>query len=268
VASPYHRAQAIADYVRNSALYDTAISRMPVGQKDFARWFLEDSDKGYCVHFASAAAVLLQAAGLPARYVTGYMTTVKAGETTPVAAKQSHAWVEYWLPGFGWTILEATPADLRDLSQTEPTENTLPDETQTPDMTMPEDGFAFEQEQDSLWTVMLPALWWLVAACVAAGLVLLQRNLRLTLRQRKIDRCNSNEQALLLWQRTAQLARLAGSLPDAALFQLAEKAKYSPYTLTEAELLRFDRAVAELVSKLQKRSVFHRLYYRFILVIY
>ena len=114
----------------------------------------------------------------------------------------------------------------------------------------------------------LTALWWLVAACVAVGLALLQRNLRLAIRQKQFDRLNTNQQALLLWQRTAQLARLAGSLPDAALFQLAEKAKYSPYTLTEAELLRFDRAVAELVSKLQKRSVFHRLYYRFILVIY
>ena len=72
VQSPYHRALAIGDYVRNSAVYDTQTAAMPGNQKDFVRWFLEDSDKGYCVHFASAAAVLLQASGIPARYVTGY----------------------------------------------------------------------------------------------------------------------------------------------------------------------------------------------------
>lgn len=268
VASPYHRAQAIAEYVRNSAVYDTATPRMPIGQRDFVRWFLEDSDKGYCVHFASAAAVLLQAAGLPARYVTGYMTTVKAGETTPVAAKQSHAWVEYWLPGFGWTVLEATPADLREQVQTEPTEQTLPDETLDPDMTVPEDDPTLEQDRESLWPVVLPVLLWLVAGCGVIGLVWGQRKLRLAYRQKQFDKCSPNEQALFLWQQTVLLARLTGSLPNPALFYLAEKAKYSPYTVTDAELALFADAITELTAQLQKRSVLHRLYYRIILVIY
>ena len=108
--SPYHKAQAIASYVRNSATYDTKTSRMPMDSEDFAKWFLEESDTGYCVHFATATAVLLQAAGIPARYVTGYLVPVQAGEATPVLSNQSHAWVEYWLPGYGWTVLEATPA--------------------------------------------------------------------------------------------------------------------------------------------------------------
>ena len=91
IVSPYHKAQRIAAYVRGSAAYNTQTARMPAGEKDFSQWFLEKSDTGYCIHFASAAAVLLQASGVPARYVTGYMTQVQAGQPVQVQAKLSHA---------------------------------------------------------------------------------------------------------------------------------------------------------------------------------
>ena len=65
------KAEAIADYVRQTAAYDLKTDRMPEDQQDFAIWFLEESDRGYCVHFASATVVLLRAANIPARYVVG-----------------------------------------------------------------------------------------------------------------------------------------------------------------------------------------------------
>lgn len=108
---PYMKAQKIADYVRNCAEYDLSTGKMPKGRTDFAKWFLESSETGYCVHFATAAAVLLKASGVPARYVTGYSARMVAGKTTIVRSLDAHAWVEYWIAGFGWVILEPTPAD-------------------------------------------------------------------------------------------------------------------------------------------------------------
>ena len=53
--------------------------------------------KGVCQDFAHVALALLRAAGLPARYVSGYLYPGKepAVLDEPVKA-ESHAWVEFW----------------------------------------------------------------------------------------------------------------------------------------------------------------------------
>jgi transglutaminase-like putative cysteine protease len=74
--------------------------------------FLFDSQRGFCEHFASAFAVVMRAAGVPTRVVTGY----QGGEINPVdgylVVRQSdaHAWAEVWLAGRGW--LRADPTAL------------------------------------------------------------------------------------------------------------------------------------------------------------
>jgi len=72
--------------------------------------FLFRTRTGFCGHYASAFALLLRAAGVPARVVTGYL----GGEWNPsggyLAVRQSdaHAWVEAWLEGRGWTRIDPT----------------------------------------------------------------------------------------------------------------------------------------------------------------
>ena len=72
--------------------------------------FLFGTRTGFCGHYASAFTVLMRAAGVPARVVTGYL----GGEWNPVggylAVRQSdaHAWVEVWLEGRGWTRVDPT----------------------------------------------------------------------------------------------------------------------------------------------------------------
>ncbi len=72
--------------------------------------FLFDSKQGFCEHFASAFAVAMRAAGVPARVVTGY----QGGEMNPVdgylAVRQfeAHAWTEVWLAGSGWQRVDPT----------------------------------------------------------------------------------------------------------------------------------------------------------------
>jgi transglutaminase-like putative cysteine protease len=73
-------------------------------------WF--DSQQGFCEHIASAFVVLMRAAGIPARIVTGY----QGGERNPVdglwTVRQSdaHAWTEVWLPNEGWMRIDPTAA--------------------------------------------------------------------------------------------------------------------------------------------------------------
>jgi hypothetical protein len=133
-------AEIIKQYVYNHAKYDTGTDSMPSDEKDFAIWFLEESETGYCVHFASATAVLLRAAGVPARYVTGYMTRVVPDQECAVISEQAHAWVEYLHPKYGWTMVESTPtspgaAIITPPESTDPAETTQPTETTTPSET-------------------------------------------------------------------------------------------------------------------------------------
>lgn len=102
-------ALTIGQLVRESAVYNRLTEAMPAGTADFARWFIENSDTGYCTHFATAAAVLLRAAGIPARYVTGYLAHTEADLYSKVTTDEAHAWVEYYIEGVGWLVLEATP---------------------------------------------------------------------------------------------------------------------------------------------------------------
>ncbi len=108
--SPWETALAIRNYVNQSATYDLLTPSMPRGREDFALWFLEESETGYCTHFASAAVVLLRAAGIPARYVTGYLFEARAGEAVAVRWGNAHAWAECYIGGVGWVVLEPTPA--------------------------------------------------------------------------------------------------------------------------------------------------------------
>ena len=74
--------------------------------------FLFSTRRGFCEHYAGAYVVLMRAAGVPARVVTGY----QGGEINPVdgvlTVRQSdaHAWAEIWLPGMGWQRVDPTAA--------------------------------------------------------------------------------------------------------------------------------------------------------------
>jgi len=72
--------------------------------------FLFDTRRGFCEHFANSFAILMRAAGVPARVVTGY----QGGEPNPydgtliVRQSDAHAWTEVWLAGQGWRRVDPT----------------------------------------------------------------------------------------------------------------------------------------------------------------
>jgi transglutaminase-like putative cysteine protease len=83
----------------------------PLPEQDGMDAFLFDTRAGFCEHYASAFVLLMRAAGLPARVVTGY----QGGERHPdgywlVRQGDAHAWAEVWIEGEGWLRVDPTEA--------------------------------------------------------------------------------------------------------------------------------------------------------------
>jgi transglutaminase-like putative cysteine protease len=65
--------------------------------------------QGVCQDFAHLMIALVRCAGLPARYVSGYLETDSViGSTELIGATASHAWVEVYLPSGLWVGLDPT----------------------------------------------------------------------------------------------------------------------------------------------------------------
>lgn len=83
----------------------------PLGSDPVDR-FLFETRRGFCEHYASAFAVMMRSAGIPARIVLGY----QGGELNPlgghmiVRQSDAHAWTEVWLDGIGWRRVDPTAA--------------------------------------------------------------------------------------------------------------------------------------------------------------
>ena len=77
--------------------------------ESFLDYFLTESQKGYCVHYATAFCLMARAMGYPSRYVQGYQVPVTDSSDTRVDTSMAHAWPEVWLDGVGWVIFEPTP---------------------------------------------------------------------------------------------------------------------------------------------------------------
>jgi transglutaminase-like putative cysteine protease len=74
--------------------------------------FLFDTKRGFCGHYASAFAVIMRAAGIPARIVTGYYggTYNRYADYWILRQSDAHAWDEIWIEGQGWQRIDPTSA--------------------------------------------------------------------------------------------------------------------------------------------------------------
>lgn len=261
---------AIADFVRGSASYDRGTEAMPKNETDFALWFLESADTGYCVHFATGAVVLLRAAGIPARYVTGYLARTKAEGWATVTADRAHAWAEFY-DGERWQLLDATPAAAEETEETEPaaseeqtqpTTEPKPEETTQATTALEPEGTEQAKKPDLTWLVTMGKvmLW----AALAAGLCALQRLIRRLLRRRKTEQGDGSRRGLALWQEAERVAKLLGEKPPEELLVAAQKASFSQHILTPEELVPFENYLRRCRRKLSRAPWYRRLVYKWI----
>jgi len=105
-------AQKIEAVIRHfNTRYTYALGLDVPPNRDKLTYFLLDASTGYCEYFASGAAVLLRLAGVPTRYVTGFLVTEQDPQSQMWIARNmdAHAWAEaYDQQRNQWTIVEAT----------------------------------------------------------------------------------------------------------------------------------------------------------------
>ncbi len=282
-------ARQIGAYVSQSAKYSLDTPKIPREEEDFARWFLENSETGYCTHFATATAVLLRASGIPARYVSGYTVDARAEKSVNVVLGDAHAWVEYYVPGAGWMLLDPTPGNqvapqLPPVQtpgpQTTPEETTAPDQTTPPagttlpENTQPGDTTQSEattpeaqqpQEKKPADLSWLPYILWPLAVL---ALIWGQWFVRVRARRQKLRSDRGNRRALQYWRETERLATLLGEQPPEAIKQLAQKAKFSQHKLTREELQQMRSHLADCEKCLRKHPWYKQVLYRLVYALY
>lgn len=271
--------------------YDLATPRAPAGE-DFVSWFLLESETGYCVHFATAATMLLRYCGIPARYVTGYLAQTTPGEWTQVSEDDAHAWVEYYLDGTGWKQLEVTPPDHGSAAEKPEEPNERPDtdetnETENGDLStenrynsnISDKNHTSAQQPDGDTVPALtpvtdeqtgapangnagkqqgsgifssPLLHGLWCVLALAALWFLYRIFVLSARRAQFTTGSCNKRAVLLYRHIVRLAKLADAQIPEELTALAERARFSNHQLREDALAPLTAEAARLTDLLRQ----------------
>ncbi|MDF1743690.1 MAG: transglutaminase-like domain-containing protein [Gimesia sp.] len=100
----------VQNYFQNQYEYEIGI-KIPQGN-DPLTYFLLEKPNAHCEYFASGTAILLRMAGVPCRYVTGYIVRERNvyDQFWVARSRHAHAWVEAWDEQRGWVTVESTPA--------------------------------------------------------------------------------------------------------------------------------------------------------------
>jgi hypothetical protein len=229
--------------------------------------------------------LLLRAAGIPARYVTGYAVSGPPNQWIQVTEDQAHAWVEYFFEGVGWIPLDPTPADYSssftgDVQQSDPMPRPEEPPQADPDQPLePEPdtqdlpGPSSQDAHPDGWT---PApqrshpnglIWlWIVPLLVLT--LWLRHRIGMHYRRERCRKDHPNRRALARWRWLVQLTKATGTTIPEELLCLAEKARFSQHTITEAELTLLTQAVEAEIRIAKTASLSKRLWHRFGLVLY
>lgn len=99
----------VQDYFAEHYNYSTWQGKPAAGRTALAQ-FLLATHAGHCEYFASATALLLRAAGIPARYATGFSVQEWSAldQAYVVRERHAHAWVRAWVAG-AWRDVDTTP---------------------------------------------------------------------------------------------------------------------------------------------------------------
>ena len=239
--SDFARVSAIRDFLLQFP-YTLSPVHVPMGVC-FVDFFLFEGQEGYCTYFASAMAIMSRIAGVPSRYVEGFVVPPPSepGEGVAVTNRMAHAWVEVYLEGFGWHIMEATPtyAFLTDAPRPDHTALTI-------------DPTAFERMQDLMQDFEIPyapqtdivlrqpqaeeeepsphrhhILYAIFAAVVIFAAIPLIRSARRNLRQMRIQKLPPNAQLIAHFNAITDILSRHKTSPTPGETPLSYGAKYA-----------------------------------------
>lgn len=107
------RVNRIRNYLSQNMAYDDSAAFKTDGKTDPVLHFLFVGKRGWCVHFASASALMLRSVGIPTRMVTGYLLTDHDPARSEVLDNAGHAWCEALVNtarGPSWIVVDASGA--------------------------------------------------------------------------------------------------------------------------------------------------------------
>lgn len=111
----------LKNYFGSECYYSKNPGEMP-SDMDFAEGFMFGRQVGFCVHFATAATLVYQMCGYPARYVEGYAVSPSdfsryedGTYRATVTDESAHAWCEVFDNEIGWIVKEFTPSSSGDI---------------------------------------------------------------------------------------------------------------------------------------------------------
>lgn len=246
---PAYLAMCTARLLESAAVYDLDVPPMEPGE-DFVAHFLEEG-RGYCVHFATAGALLLRMYGIPARYVEGYAPWLGEGGTSNVRDSDAHAWVEIYLDGYGWFPVEMTPGRqggtpetvAPEILQTEkppegPEEEFTEEEPELPEDSQPESTDAPAGTEAAVEPGKKPAdfswLWKAAAVLLALAAPCGGYRLARLVEKRRREQPDTNRSVICAYRRYRRILGWDGP-EEPELEELGRKAKFSQHRLTEEE---------------------------------
>jgi len=294
----YEVVDAVASYIKSSGVYTLMPGIIPEGE-NFALYFLQSLNEGYCIHFATAAVLMLRALDIPARFTTGYVVTVPRDEINrPVILtdRNAHAWVEVFYEDIGWLYLEVTPGsalsgipetrphtpanntletqtaypdDFDDILIFPPVEATLPAETGEPESGDIGTGEISDQNDRTMSSWINSII--IVVICIAMIVIMsviriyIKRNRRIKL----FEQNNSNAAVICMWQYIQRLHRKDEDELSADIEALALKARFSQHSISKEEQAQLIEYTSRFVYKIYNASdIYRRFWLKYILALY
>lgn len=226
--------QVVKSFVSSSASYSLNTPKVPEG-RDAAEWFLNDSDTGYCMHFANSAAVMLRALGVPARYVTGYCINVVDGKAI-VTSDNAHAWVEYFDQNIGWVLLDATSSDFTIPQATEAVQATTQSApTTAPAVTQPNTQSATSPQKkqnnaNGFNNALIPIILLIVAAAVILRVIILR-----LYRKYSFTHNDNKSRAICIYRYLNKLSVHSGCKLHKSIERICTKARFGNRSISDKE---------------------------------
>lgn len=155
----YDKMMALQSYLRENQAFSYSLEVTDDrSSRDFVESFLKYEKTGYCTYYASALAMMGRMADIPTRYVEGFLIPDEPNNDGlyEVTESRAHAWVEAYIEGRGWIVLEATPVYRLSSEESLEATNTVESFDDTLDLSsLEEDRFNSEKDLEIEETIVI-----------------------------------------------------------------------------------------------------------------